>query len=194
MPACPQCTKPLAELTKRCPSCMADLDLLVEYVNQLEEGLKRAELFTRAGELDEAVWAYLAVLEVDPDNATARRQVGRVATAVRQFDRTAPGRRWLSHLRGEDGDDMASRMARWMRNAFIILVVLLAFMLGYGWGGRSGDETPGKPTRPEPKLRDREERDRKGLMGRARGGPAVLARRATPAEGEGTRPVFPPIG
>src|SRR5438270_3455827 len=101
MPVCPQCTKPLAELTKRCPSCMADLDLLVEYVNQLEEGLKRAELFTRAGELDEAVWAYLAVLEVDPDNATARRQVGRVATAVRQFDRTAPGRRWLRALQKE---------------------------------------------------------------------------------------------
>ncbi len=36
MPACPQCTKPLAELTRRCPSCMADLDLLVEYVSQLD--------------------------------------------------------------------------------------------------------------------------------------------------------------
>jgi hypothetical protein len=179
MPVCPQCTKPLAGLTKRCPSCMADLDLLVEYVNQLEEGLKRAETFTRAGELDEAVWAYLAVLEVDPDNAAARRQVGRVATAVRQFDRTAPGRRWLSHVRGEDGDDVASRLARWMRNAFIVLVVLLAFLLGYGWGGRSGDETPGKSPRPDPKM---EERDRKGLMGRVRRMPSVLTFMTTPAE------------
>jgi hypothetical protein len=182
MPVCPQCTKPLAELTKRCPSCMADLDLLVEYVNQLEEGLKRAEMFTRAGELDEAVWAYLAVLEVDPDNAAARRQVGRVATAVRQFDRTAPGRRWLSHVRGEDGEDTASRLARWMRNAFIVLVVLLAFLLGYGWGSHSGDATPGKSPGPDPKLRDRDERDRKGLMGKVGRGPSVLTRRATTVE------------
>jgi hypothetical protein len=141
---------------------MADLDLLVDYVNQLEVGLKRAEMFTRAGELDEAVWAYLAVLEVEPDNAAARRQVGRVATAVRQFDRTAPGRRWLSHVRGEDGDDVASRMARWMRNAFIVLVVLLAFLLGYGWGSNSGDGSGGTAPRPEPKLK--QQRDPNRLM------------------------------
>jgi hypothetical protein len=183
MPVCPQCTKPLTELTKRCPSCMADLDLLVEYVNQLEEGLKRAEMFTRAGELDEAVWAYLAVLEVEPDNATARRQVGRVATAVRQFDRTAPGRRWLSHVRGEDGDDMVSRMARWMRNAFIVLVVLLAFMLGYGWGSRSGDETPGKSPRQDPKIR--EERDRKGLMGKVHAHEPFVRRAPEPSSYSG---------
>ena len=70
-----------------CRHCRAYLDLLVEYVSQLQTGLERAESLTRAGELDQAVWAYLAVLEVDPDNATARRQVGRVVTAVRQFDR-----------------------------------------------------------------------------------------------------------
>ena len=72
-----------------------DLSLLVDYVTNLQDGLSRAEALTRAGELGEAVWAYLEVLEVDPDNATARRQVGKVATAVRQFDQTAPGRRWL---------------------------------------------------------------------------------------------------
>ena len=44
MPSCPQCTKPLAELTRHCPSCKADLDLLVDYVRQLGGGLKRAEL------------------------------------------------------------------------------------------------------------------------------------------------------
>jgi hypothetical protein len=165
MPVCPQCTKPLAELTKRCPSCMADLDLLVEYVNQLDEGLKRAEVLTRAGELDAAVWAYLAVLEVDPDNATARRQVGRVATAVRQFDRTAPGRRWLSRLRGED-DDTAARLARWLRAALIVLAILLAFALGYGLGSGSGDTTPSRPA-PAPKIKD--ERKHDGLMGQRRG-------------------------
>jgi hypothetical protein len=166
MPVCPQCTKPLAELTRRCPSCMADLDLLVAYVNQLDEGLKRAEILTRAGELDAAVWAYLTVLEVDPDNATARRQVGRVATAVRQFDRTAPGRRWLSRLRGEDEGDTAARLARWLRAALIVFVILLAFALGYGFGSGAGDATPSRPA-PAPKIKDEHKRD--GLMGQRRG-------------------------
>jgi hypothetical protein len=172
MPVCPQCTKPLPELTKRCPSCMADLDLLVEYVNQLEKGLERADLATRAGQLDEAVWAYLAVLEVDPDNATARRQVGRVATAVRQFDRTVPGRRWLSQVRGEDEDSPANRLARWLRNVFLVMVVLLAFALGYGLGGRTEDQTPVKPGKDEPRFK--EQRDHKEMMGRRHQKPAGL--------------------
>ena len=160
MPVCPQCTKPLPELTRRCPSCMADLDLLVEYVNQLERGLERADLATRAGQLDEAVWAYLAVLEVDPDNATARRQVSRVATAVRQFDRTAPGRRWLSQVRGEDEDSPANRLARWLRNAFVVVVVLLAFALGYGLGGHTDEPTPVNPRKDEHKLKEPKEHNR----------------------------------
>jgi len=95
---CPQCTKPLRELARRCPTCQADLELLVDYVGHLQGGLERAENLTRAGELGEAVWAYLAVLEVDPDNPAARRQVGQVATAVRQFDHVTPGRRWANGL------------------------------------------------------------------------------------------------
>src|SRR2546425_10143605 len=91
---CPQCTKPLRELVRRCPTCQADLDLLVDYVSHMQGGLERAENLTRAGELGQAVWAYLEVLEVDPGNPAARRQVGQVATAVRTFDMTAPGRRW----------------------------------------------------------------------------------------------------
>jgi len=99
MPSCPQCNKPLAEVTRQCPTCRADLDLLVEYVSGLAGSLYRAEQLTRGGELGPAMWAYLEVLEVDPDNPEAKRQVGQVATAVRQFDRTAPGRRWAQGLR-----------------------------------------------------------------------------------------------
>src|SRR6516165_9620805 len=98
MPQCPQCSKSFREMPRKCPSCMADLDLLVDYVDQLKVGLEQADRLTRDGELARAVWAYLAVLEVDPDNPVARRQVGQVVTAVRQFDRTAPGRRWLFQL------------------------------------------------------------------------------------------------
>jgi hypothetical protein len=146
MPQCPQCTKPLAELARECPYCRANLDLLVAYVSQLQTGLERAERLTREGELDEAVWAYLAVLEVDPDNATARRQVGRVATAVRQFDRTAPGRRWLARFRGEDPDEgLAARVARWLWLALVLVLVAGAFLLGFAWGGHAGSDSAPKP-------------------------------------------------
>src|SRR4051794_32141892 len=95
----PVCKKSLKTLNKQCPHCRTDLTLLVDYVEHLEDGLTHAEALTRAGDLGEAVWAYLEVLEVDPDNVTARRQVGRVATAVRMFDQTMPGRRWLKKMR-----------------------------------------------------------------------------------------------
>ena len=78
MAACPQCSKPLRELARRCPSCQADLDLLVDFVSHLQGGIQRAENLTRAGELGDAVWAYLEVLETEPDNVPARRQVARV--------------------------------------------------------------------------------------------------------------------
>ena len=52
MTTCPQCRKPLRELTRRCTSCQADLDLLVDYISHLQGGLERAENLTRAGELD----------------------------------------------------------------------------------------------------------------------------------------------
>ncbi|MCI0455755.1 MAG: hypothetical protein L0Z62_02080 [Gemmataceae bacterium] len=162
MPRCPQCTKPLAEITKRCPSCMADLDLLVDYVNQLDSGLDEAERRTRAGDLEGAVWKYLEVLEVDPDNAAARKQVARVATVVRVFDREAPGRRWLAQVRGEE-DEVAARIARWLRNAFIVMLILLAFWLGYQMGGRSPDQTPARPIPSDQKILPKQ--DSKGLRG-----------------------------
>ncbi|MBI3821764.1 MAG: hypothetical protein HY289_03685 [Planctomycetes bacterium] len=98
MPNCPQCTKPLREFTRRCPTCQADLDLLVDYVSHLQGGLERAENLVKAGELGQAIWAYLEVLEVDPDNPVARKQIGLVVTAVRQFDTIMPGRRWANNL------------------------------------------------------------------------------------------------
>src|SRR5436190_18816662 len=86
MPTCPQCTKPLRELSRRCPSCQADLDLLVDFVSHLKGGLQRAENLTRAGELGQAIWAYLEVLDTEPDNGPARRQIAQVATAGSRFD------------------------------------------------------------------------------------------------------------
>ena len=84
MPQCPQCQKPLRDLVRRCPTCQADLDLLVDYVSHLNGGLERAENLTRAGELGQAFWAYLDVLEVDPDNAPAKKQVSQVVYMVAQ--------------------------------------------------------------------------------------------------------------
>jgi hypothetical protein len=151
MPQCPQCGKRLAELARKCPSCMADLDLLVEYVSQLQTGLERAETLTRAGDLDAAVWAYLAVLEVDPDNPSARRQVGRVATAVRQFDRTVPGRRWLAGVRGERVEE-DSRLSWLGRVAVGLLLLGLAFGAGFVVGNRPGGESPPGDLPPPPKI------------------------------------------
>ncbi len=98
MPNCPQCTKPLRQFARKCPSCQADLELLLDLVSHLQGGLERAENLTRAGELGQAMWAYLEVLEVDPDNPQARKQISQIVTAVRQFDKTLPGRRWANGL------------------------------------------------------------------------------------------------
>jgi hypothetical protein len=162
MLTCPMCKKRLRGLEKQCSSCKADVSLLVNYVENLAEGLARAEAATKAGELGDAVWAYLEVLEVDPDNATARRQVGKVATAVRQFDDTAPGRRWLTKLHKKH------RWQRWMANAeesgaltsliggaFWFLLVLVALIIGYVMGTQSprpaatGDQPPTSAPAPD---------------------------------------------
>jgi hypothetical protein len=131
----PSCKKELPALSRTCRYCQADLSLLVDYVDNVQDALDRAAYLTRSGQLSEAVWAYLEVLEVDPDNRTARRQVGQVATAVRQFDRTAPGRRWLSRLR-EEALSTGERdvVAGWLKVVAVALLVLAAFLFGYQWG------------------------------------------------------------
>jgi hypothetical protein len=160
MLTCPMCKKGIANRVSTCPRCRTDLSLLTAHVAHLEDGLARAAALTRRGELGEAVWAYLEVLEVDPDHPEARRQVGRVATAVRQFDRTQPGRRWLERLRRR------ARFRRWLQSweegrgsgswlgvlgVFVLAVAALA--LGYAIGHRHGAEqvlsAPAIQTNPE---------------------------------------------
>lgn len=152
----PTCAKKLESLERECPRCRTDLSLLVDYVENLDVGLVRAEALTRAGQLGEAVWAYLEVLEVDPDNATARGQVGQVCAAVRQFDRAALGRRWLariqSHARfrqwadswGTEGD-----APRWLVHLLWLVLVLAALGLGGVLGYSVGQPPPPAPTPAE---------------------------------------------
>jgi hypothetical protein len=142
MLTCPMCKKTLPESTQQCPRCSTDLSLLTDYVEHLHDGVARADDLTRQGQLDEAVWAYLEVLEVDPDNAVARRQVGRVATAVREFDRAAPGRRWLQRLGREARFRhwLYTRLGLRLSDAWIFwlvvaAVLILFFAIGFfvGW-------------------------------------------------------------
>jgi hypothetical protein len=150
------CKKKLRGMEKECLNCRTDLSLLINYVEDLRDSLSQAEALTRAGELGEAVWAYLAVLEVDPDNAEARRQVGKVATAVRQFDQTAPGRRWLKKLRKQ------TRFRRWLShwdsegtatNSLLgsllwFVLVFGALLIGYLVGRQGAMTTPEPPAPP----------------------------------------------
>ena len=83
MLTCPNCKKELAPATTPCPRCRADLTLLVDYMDNVDEQLSKADSAMKSGELGSAVWAYLNVLETDPENPIARRQVLSVATAIR---------------------------------------------------------------------------------------------------------------
>jgi hypothetical protein len=151
MPQCPQCTKPLRELVRRCPSCQADLDLLVDYVSHLQGGLERAENLTKAGELGQAVWAYLEILEVDPDNSAAKKQVSQVATAVRQFDLAAPGRKWLTQGRNGTLDKAKLPLGPGLVALGVAALVLVVFTLGYMLGSVSNSTTSdGGKDKPAP--------------------------------------------
>ncbi len=135
MPKCPMCSKKLEGYVRRCPSCKAELDLLVDYVSYLQGGLVRADGLTRSGELGQAVWAYLEILEVDPENPEARRQVGSVATAVRQFDhRNATG--WPK-------DERADRFGTGLwKGVAIVALLLLAMTVSFGAGYGVGSAIP----------------------------------------------------
>jgi hypothetical protein len=146
MPKCPQCTKPLREFTRRCPSCQADLDLLVDYVSHLQGGLERAENLVKAGDLGLAIWAYLEVLEVDPDNPAARRQISQVVTAVRQFDTVMPGRRWANGLPPQ----LPKSPRPWWHWAIFVAAVLLALGVGFALA-HVEFEWPTLPEMPLPK-------------------------------------------
>jgi hypothetical protein len=80
------CKKALEPPATPCPRCRTDLTLLVDFMGNLDEHLVKADAALKAGELGDAVWAYLNVLETDPEHPVAKKQVMKVATAVRQFD------------------------------------------------------------------------------------------------------------
>lgn len=149
MPNCPQCAKPLREITRRCPSCQADLDLLVDYVSHLEGGLERAQNLVKAGELGQAIWAYLEVLEVDPDNPVARKQIGMVVTSVRQFDTVMPGRRWANNL-----PPLPQESRPWWHWAMIVAgCVLFGFGIGFAIAKLPPPDFSPSEDNPIPKVR-----------------------------------------
>src|SRR5258708_5928825 len=86
MLTCPMCKKTLEPRTNPCSRCRADITLLVDFMGNLDEHLNKAEAAIKAGEIGDAVWAYLNVLETEPDHPVAKKQVLKVATAIRQFD------------------------------------------------------------------------------------------------------------
>ena len=124
------------------------------------------------------------MLEVDPDNATARRQVGQVATAVRQFDQTAPGRRWLKKLRKQ------TRFRRWMASwnpegesgtsllngLFWFILIFGALMVGYVIGVAQHEPASRRQSAGNQEGRETREGQETAARGRqAREGQQVIA-------------------
>jgi TPR repeat len=153
MLTCPMCKQRLLGLERECSRCHTDVSLLVDYVENLQDGLVRADALTKQGELGEAVWAYLEVLEVDPDNATARRQVGQVVTAVRQFDRAAPGRRWFNKIRRQTRlrrwaagvKEVGSDSTSWLGGLVLFGLVMGALVCGYVLGIQALPKSESRP-------------------------------------------------
>jgi uncharacterized protein YbaR (Trm112 family) len=134
MLTCPMCKKQLRADTRECPTCRTDLSLLTDYAGAMQDGLARAESLTKEGELGEAVWTYLGILEVDPDCPEARRQVGQVAAAVRQFDQITLGRRWYERVRARA---LFGEESGWFSVLVWVVLVLAALLVGYWFGHRT---------------------------------------------------------
>ncbi len=146
MLTCPMCKNSVDAVEAHCPRCQADLSLLCSFRDCVGEGLARADACLRNGALDGAVWAYLDVLEVDPDNPVARQQVAQVVTTIRHFDRVAPSRRWLKRIHRKE------RNARWVEIAQKVLACIallaaiggVAYYFGYQAGARQTSTTAGQ--------------------------------------------------
>ena len=141
----PVCKKSLKTLNKQCPHCRTDLTLLIDYIGNLQEGLDKAEALAHAGELGEAVWAYLEVLETDPDNGPARTQIGRVVTAVRTFDLSTPARRVAIGLPAHEAKGFWKNLPSTERLLGGAVVLLLGFILGMMVGMVLPKPAPGEP-------------------------------------------------
>jgi hypothetical protein len=144
------CKKQLRAVTRECPTCRTDLSLLTDYAEAMQDGLARAESLTKEGELGEAVWTYLGILEVDPDCPAARRQVGHVAAAVRQFDQITHGRRWSDRVRARVrfGEESG-----WLSVAIWVALVLAALLVGYWIGHRPPTVETDAPSSTESRER-----------------------------------------
>ena len=159
----PTCKKQLTAPERECPRCRTDLSLLVDYSEQLDDGLARADAFCRLGELGDAVWAYLEVLDLDPENPEANRQVGQVTKAVRQFDQ-ASRQTWRQLNRQQRRAslhqwafawDSEPRVAGWRFTVVVAAVVALGALgigmaFGYYLGSRQAAAPAGPAEVPEP--------------------------------------------
>ncbi len=146
------CKKGVREDHRECPTCRTDLGLLVDYLADLDGTLDKADELTRQGELGQAVWAYLEVLEVDPDNLEAKRQIAQVVTAVRQFDEVSAGRQWAHRIRKqakirrlkEDIIDVTPRGWAILAGGLILMGIML--LVGFGWGFQAAVSVPATQT------------------------------------------------
>src|SRR5262249_31002175 len=155
MLTCPLCKKRLPALERRCRTCQADVSLLVDYVGHLQDGLSRADMHTRRGELSAAVWAYLEVLDVEPGNAKARQEGGAVGAGVRQFDRSA-AQSWRrldrkgSFMRSITNFGLEGAARGWFVPVLWTGGILLTLVIGYGLGYYQGSHQANPPDQTTP--------------------------------------------
>jgi hypothetical protein len=111
-------------------------------MDNLDEHLSKAEAAMKAGELGDAVWAYMNILETDPEHPVAVKQVRQVATAVRQFDEARrTGQRTMLFI------GIGAALA-----VVLLLVVMFGagFWIGKKYSSRIFPSLTSQPTTPEP--------------------------------------------